>query len=200
MITVVLMSVLRHILKRFRLWVHNLYWNLLGIGWMATLTRKSQIIRWHSWVYTEFSPLQWRHNECDLRWQINENSKVPRHWPLWPNKGPVTRKMFQFDDVIMSWSTIYRKFISFYKEFSVYLYSMVTIVPFSLRVTRCAWVIVAIRCDLSTVYVYMHVISYQLHVAQKLSRFKQYEITFRKIATFFTLEKLIEIILTQQFL
>ena len=48
--------------------------------------------------------------------QIKDNIKVPRHWPLWeefngnrwiplpvnsPHKGPVTRKMFPFDDVIM---------------------------------------------------------------------------------------------------
>ena len=32
------------------------------------------------------------------------NIKAPRHWPLWgesPNKAPVTRKMFPFDDVII---------------------------------------------------------------------------------------------------
>ena len=44
--------------------------------------------------------------------QIKENIKAPRHWPLWggihrspvnsPHKGPVTRKMSPFDDVIMS--------------------------------------------------------------------------------------------------
>ena len=42
--------------------------------------------------------------------QIKENTKVPRHWPLWgespwtvnsPYKGPVTWKMFPFDDVVM---------------------------------------------------------------------------------------------------
>ena len=37
--------------------------------------------------------------------QIKENIKAPRHWPLWwestGDKGPVTGKMFQFDDVIM---------------------------------------------------------------------------------------------------
>ena len=39
--------------------------------------------------------------------QINENIKAPCHWPLWgeftgdPHKGPVTRKMFPFDDVIL---------------------------------------------------------------------------------------------------
>ena len=37
------------------------------------------------------------------------NIKAPRHWPLCgeftgdPQKGPVTRKMFPFDDVIMYW-------------------------------------------------------------------------------------------------
>ena len=45
--------------------------------------------------------------------QIKENIKAPRHWPLWgestgdrhmdtPHKGPVTRKMFPFDDIIMT--------------------------------------------------------------------------------------------------
>ena len=41
--------------------------------------------------------------------QINENVKTPRQWPLWggspvnsPQKGPVTRKMFPFDDAIVS--------------------------------------------------------------------------------------------------
>ena len=39
-----------------------------------------------------------------------KNIKFPRHWPLWgnslvnsPHKRPVTRKIFPFDDVIMSW-------------------------------------------------------------------------------------------------
>ena len=67
--------------------------------------------------------LQWRHNERDsvsnhpvvcnlllkpfVQTQINENTKAPRHWPFLgssvdsPHKGPVTRKMFPFDDVIM---------------------------------------------------------------------------------------------------
>ena len=44
--------------------------------------------------------------------QIKENIKAPRHWPLlgefsgdwWiPDKGPVTRKMISFDDVIMDY-------------------------------------------------------------------------------------------------
>ena len=46
-----------------------------------------------------------------IRAQIKENIKAPRHWPFFrgihrgpvnsPHKGPVTRKMFSFDDVIM---------------------------------------------------------------------------------------------------
>ena len=44
--------------------------------------------------------------------QIKENIKATRHWPLcgeftgageFPHKGPVTRKIFPFDDVIMPW-------------------------------------------------------------------------------------------------
>ena len=48
------------------------------------------------------------HSGADQR-----NIKAPRHWPLcieihrWPvnslNKGPVARKLFPFDDVIMEW-------------------------------------------------------------------------------------------------
>ena len=41
------------------------------------------------------------------RAQIKEYIKAPRLWPLWggpldsPHKGPVRRKMFPLDDVIM---------------------------------------------------------------------------------------------------
>ena len=73
-----------------------------------------------------FYTLQRRHNErygvsnhqphdCLLnrlfKAQIQGNIKALRHWPLWgeftgnrwipPHEGPVTRKMFPFDDVIM---------------------------------------------------------------------------------------------------
>ena len=68
--------------------------------------------------------LQWRHNECDgasnhrlLDCCLTLNSganqrrhhiKAPRYWPLWGEPpvtgGPVTLKMFPFDDVIM-WRT-----------------------------------------------------------------------------------------------
>ena len=79
----------------------------------------------------ESTPLQWRHNERDgvsnhqphdcllnrlFKAQIKENINAPRYWPLWgyvihrwpvesPHKGPVTRKMFPFDDVIMTFNT-----------------------------------------------------------------------------------------------
>ena len=63
--------------------------------------------------------LQWRHNErdCvsnhqpqpfiqDADQRKQESIKAPRHRPLWGeftgDKGPVTRKMFPSDDVIMS--------------------------------------------------------------------------------------------------
>ena len=50
--------------------------------------------------------------------QIKENIKAPSHWPLrgihrWPmnspHKGPVTRKMFPFDDVIIN-SVVFDRF------------------------------------------------------------------------------------------
>ena len=45
--------------------------------------------------------LLWRHNEHDGVWNHQPH---PRHWPMWGEfsyKGPVTRKMFPFDDAIM---------------------------------------------------------------------------------------------------
>ena len=71
--------------------------------------------------------LQWRHNGHDgisnhqlhdcllnrffFQVQIRENIKALRHWPLWGeftgdrwiplHKGPVTQKVFLFDDIIM---------------------------------------------------------------------------------------------------
>ena len=80
-------------------------------------------------AYKNFATLQWRHNERDdasnhqpldyllnrlFKAQIKENIKAPHHWPfVWgnhrspvnsPHKGPVTRKMVPFDDVIMKCS------------------------------------------------------------------------------------------------
>ena len=42
-----------------------------------------------------------------VRAQIKENIKAPHHWPLWgeytgDHKGPVTQKMFPFDDIILN--------------------------------------------------------------------------------------------------
>ena len=70
--------------------------------------------------------IQWRHNERDsvsnrrrldyllirlFRRRSNKKIKAPRHWPFvrgihrwplnFPHKGPVTRRMFPFGDVIM---------------------------------------------------------------------------------------------------
>ena len=66
---------------------------------------------------TRPKPLQWRHNERDsvcltvfVQAQIKESIKSPslafvrgiHRWPVSsPHKGPVTRQMFPFDDVIM---------------------------------------------------------------------------------------------------
>ena len=58
---------------------------------------------------------------------IKENIKAPRHWPLCgeftgpvnsPHKGPVTRKMFPFDDVIMKLSVCHSlpKSLIFYSD------------------------------------------------------------------------------------
>ena len=70
-----------------------------------------------NWMYFA---LQWRNNgregfsnhrrlncllNCLFRRRFKENTKALRHWPLWgkftDDKGPVTRKRFPFDDVIM---------------------------------------------------------------------------------------------------
>ena len=61
--------------------------------------------------------LQWRNNERlespasrllaqpFVQALIEDKSKTPHHWPLWPvdsyHKGLVTRKIFPFDDVIV---------------------------------------------------------------------------------------------------
>ena len=73
------------------------------------------------WWTSACTSLQWRHNARDgvsnhqprdclrnrlFKPHIKENIEVPRHWTLWPvnspHKGPVTRKIFPFDDVIMN--------------------------------------------------------------------------------------------------
>ena len=56
------------------------------------------------------SPVSRLFTQAVIQAQIKENIKAPRHWPWWGEftgdrwiprtKGPVTRKMFPFDDVI----------------------------------------------------------------------------------------------------
>ena len=67
------------------------------------------------WRNLEGSALQWRHNECDSvsnhrrldclpnRLFRRRSKKTSNHrWPVdCPHKGPLTREMFPFDDVIM---------------------------------------------------------------------------------------------------
>ena len=81
---------------------------------------------WARYGMSFVSSLQWRHNERDVVSNIqphdcllkrlfrckSKNIKALRHWPLcgeftgdrWipRTKGPVTQKMFPFDDIIMS--------------------------------------------------------------------------------------------------
>ena len=61
------------------------------------------------------SPASWLFIQSFIQAQIKENIKAPRHWPMWgnspgpvnsPHKGPVTRKMFPFDDVFMEYISI----------------------------------------------------------------------------------------------
>ena len=68
---------------------------------------------WAQWRLK--SPASRLFTQLFIQSQIKENIKAPRHWPLgihrWPvnspHKGPVTRKMFLFDDVIMCWGHRY---------------------------------------------------------------------------------------------
>ena len=76
-------------------------------------------IRWEFLIATPLFPLQWRQitsltivSQPLIQAQIKESIEAPRYWPFvrvihrWqvnsPQKGPVTRKMFPFDDVIMA--------------------------------------------------------------------------------------------------
>ena len=89
---------------------------------MGLFEQHQSIVLYHSQVFT----LQWRHNERDIvsydqphecsfnflfrrRSKKNQSSaslafvQGSHRWPVnSPHKGPVTRKMFSFDDVIMS--------------------------------------------------------------------------------------------------
>ena len=71
--------------------------------WLQIITVTSSWARWHL-----KSPASRLLTQPFIRAQIKGNIKVPRHWPLCVeftgdrDKGPVTRKMFPFDDVIIS--------------------------------------------------------------------------------------------------
>ena len=76
-------------------------WNKLR--WLIAVTS-----RWAAWRLK--SPASGMFAQSFVQVNIKENNKGLRHWPLWgnppvtgssPHKGPVTRKMFPFDDVIM---------------------------------------------------------------------------------------------------
>ena len=94
---------------RFTMWVNPLTPGKFGYNLKCVIFKHFLCHR---------SPLQWRHDESDgisnhqlhdcslnrLFRRIKENIKTPRHRPLCrnsPHKGPVTRRMFPFDDVIM---------------------------------------------------------------------------------------------------
>ena len=77
--------------KRFRISLVSLL--------LACITVTS---KWRRWRLK--SPALWLSTQPFIQAQINENIKAPHHWPLWPmnstHKGPVTRKMVPFEDVI----------------------------------------------------------------------------------------------------
>ena len=70
---------------------------------LVYITLTSQWTPWHI-----KSPASRLFTQPFIQTQIKENIAAPRHWPLnspgpvnSPHKGPVTRKMFPSDDVIM---------------------------------------------------------------------------------------------------
>ena len=108
---------------------------------LAPWTLLSGMTSWHGNVYNEIGSLHYNDvimstiasqitslrivYSTVIRAQIKENIKVLRHWPLCgespgpvnsPHKGPVTRKMFPFDDVIMVMRTTGNQLIAFTKS------------------------------------------------------------------------------------
>ena len=79
--------------------------------WVNTIPRKHSrgarsIMVMSKWARLRLkSPASWLFTQPFVQAQIKENIKAPRHWLLStvnsPHKGPVTRKMFPVDDVIM---------------------------------------------------------------------------------------------------
>ena len=112
-----------------RLFLCHQLWQLLNkqlIGWWFETHQRScydtVMTRYPSKWPTKTHEMLWRIITVTSWWarwlaqafvqaQIKENIKGPRHWPLWgeihrwpvdsPHKGPITGKMFPFDDVIM---------------------------------------------------------------------------------------------------
>ena len=107
------------------------------------------------WAGTRSSSLRWRHNDQDgvsnhqphgcllnrlFRRRSNKTSKLRvtglcvgnSPGPVnFPHKGPVTRKMFPFDDVIMLWKTpvMSTSFIVLYSADSAYLPDKLELIP-----------------------------------------------------------------------
>ena len=73
------------------------------------------VTSWWVWWHLK-SPVLQLFTKMFIQVQIKENVKAPHHWPLcgeftsdwWIpcNKGPVTQKMFPFDDVIMTFRSL----------------------------------------------------------------------------------------------
>ena len=73
--------------------------------WRSHVIYSSIITMTSQWVWWRLKwPASRLFAQSFVQAQIKENIKAPRHWPLGGestgNKGPVTRKMFPFDDVI----------------------------------------------------------------------------------------------------
>ena len=89
--------------KLLQLWW--LSWNLPTPGNTLFPFDITMTSYWPRWRLK--SPASRLFTQSFIQTQIKENIKAPRHWPLCgeftgtPPKGPVTRKMFPFDDVIM---------------------------------------------------------------------------------------------------
>ena len=81
------------------------YYMRMTINYIGIITLTSSWPRWRL-----KSPASRLFTQSFVQTQMKENIKAPRHWPFTgnspgpmnsPHKGPVTRKMFPFDDVIM---------------------------------------------------------------------------------------------------
>ena len=83
-------------------------WNIIGLVFL---------LQWHQNEFDGISvksPTWWLFTEPLIRVQIKKNIKALRHWPLWGEftsdrwiprtKGPLMRKTFPFDDVIIMMS------------------------------------------------------------------------------------------------